>query len=189
MGRFFRLIFYILKSKFMKSIFFKIVIISLFTQLSFAQEGENPGFDQYSSSIFDSKENALNLVSKMAPNSSSLIGNSSSGVIIQQIGDSNTINANLKTATSTANFTAIQNGDLNLMNVQKNANAINQAMLQEGNNNTISDFTYYTSYNVNMEILQQGDNSNIQNYGTNSLSKDMKITQTGNGAELIIINQ
>ena len=68
------------------------------------------------SSIFDSKENALNLVSKMAPNSSSLIGNSSSGVIIQQIGDSNTINANLKTATSTANFTAIQNGDLNLMN-------------------------------------------------------------------------
>lgn len=173
----------------MKALFFKITFISLFTQLSFAQENENPGFDQYSSSIFDSKENALNLVSKMASNSSSLIGNNPSGVVIQQIGDLNTINANFKSTTSKVNFLAVQEGDLNLMNVQKNANEINQAMLQQGNGNTISDFTYYTSYNVNMEMIQKGDNSNIQNYGTNSLSKDMKISQTGNAAEIIIINQ
>jgi hypothetical protein len=172
----------------MKSLFFKIVFITLFSQAIFAQEeGENPGFDQYSSSVFDSKENALNLVSRMAAPSSNSISNNPSGIMIQQIGDFNAINANFRS--STVNFSVVQNGDENLINISKEANSINQAVLQQGSNNTISDFTYYTTYDVNMQMVQQGDNQNIQNYGTNSLSKDMKITQTGNGAEIIIINQ
>lgn len=173
----------------MKSLIFKIVFFLLFSQAIFAQEeGENPGFDQYSSSVFDSKENALNLVSKLGnvPSLNS-ISNNPSGIMIQQIGDFNAVNANFKSPT--VNFSVLQNGNDNLINVSKEANSINQAMLQQGNNNTVTDLTYYTNYNVNMEIIQQGNNQNIQNYGTNSLSKDMKINQTGNGAEVIIINQ
>ena len=37
-------------------------------------------------------------------------------------------------------------------------------------------------------MIQQGNNQSIQNYGTNSLSKDMKVSQTGNGASVIILN-
>ena len=174
----------------MKSIVLTIAFISLFSTASFAQEeGENPGFDQYSSSVFDKKENALNLVSKMnvAPSANTFNAANPSGVLIQQIGNFNQINADFKAAN--VNFAVVQEGSENLINVQKGAPAINQYMLQQGNNNTISDFTLYTSYNVNMEMVQRGDNSNIQNYGTNSLSKDMKINQTGSGAEIIIINQ
>ena len=40
-----------------------------------------------------------------------------------------------------------------------------------------------------MEMIQKGDNQNIQSIGTNSLSKNMKITQTGNGASVILINK
>ena len=40
-----------------------------------------------------------------------------------------------------------------------------------------------------MELNQNGDYQSIQNIGTNSLSKDMKISQTGIGASIIIINQ
>ncbi|RRJ93022.1 hypothetical protein [Flavobacterium macacae] len=173
----------------MKSLFIKLVFITLFSQAIFAQEeGENPGFDQYSSSVFDSKENALNLVSKMNVNQSlNTLSNNPSGIMIQQIGDFNTVNASFKS--SNVNFSVAQNGNNNLIEVSKEANSINQAIIQNGSNNTVSDFTYYTNYDVNMQMIQQGDNQNIQNYGTNSLSKDMKISQSGNGTGVIIINQ
>jgi len=53
----------------------------------------------------------------------------------------------------------------------------------------ITDFTLHTNYDVKTEMIQNGDNQNIQNIGTNSISKNMKITQTGNGASIILINK
>ena len=82
-----------------------------------------------------------------------------------------------------------QIGDRNELLLDKNAKTITQNVVQRGDNNKISDFTLYTNYNVNMEMVQKGDNQNIQNIGTNSMSKNMKITQTGNGASIILINQ
>lgn len=151
-------------------------------------EEENIGFNQYSSSIFDSKENTLNLVSDMSKGENSSIQNQiPSGVLIQQIGEYNTFNANLRA--EAVNISVSQNGNENQLTLDKEANSISQRVIQQGENNAITDFTYYTRYDVNMEMVQQGNNQNIQNYGTNSLSKDMKVTQTGNGASVIIINQ
>jgi mRNA deadenylase 3'-5' endonuclease subunit Ccr4 len=109
------------------------------------------------------------------------------GILIQQIGDLNKVIANLKS--NEVKVAINQNGDRNLLLLDKDAKSITQNIVQQGDNNKISDFTLYTNYNVNMEMVQKGDNQNIQNIGTNSLSKNMKITQTGNGASIILINK
>ena len=126
-------------------------------------------------SVLDKKEqNELN--SKIQP-----------GVQIQQIGDLNKVKANLQ---SNENKVSVdQKGNVNELLLDKKAKTITQNVVQKGNNNKISDFTLNTNYNVNMEMIQKGDNQNIQNIGTNSLSKNMKITQTGNGASIILINK
>lgn len=171
----------------MKSLFFyTVTVFLLFVQVSKAQdEEENIGFNQYSSSVFDSKQNALNLVSKI-PSSAPTQAFIPSGILIQQIGDFNSFAANLKT--ENVSISLSQNGNDNSVVLDKEAKSISQKILQEGNNNQITDFTYYSKYDVNMQMIQQGSNQNIQSYGTNSLSKDMTVTQTGNGASVIIIN-
>lgn len=174
----------------MKSQFFRIALLTILsTQFGFAQEeGENPGFDQYSSSVFDSKANSLNLISNMSSqNATSNNLPSNAGVLIQQIGDYNTISASLKSTDISMKVDQI--GNDNSAEVLKQANSIKQEIVQLGSNNSVSDFTYYTNYDVNMQMMQKGENQNITNIGTNSISKDMTVTQTGNGASVIILNQ
>lgn len=172
----------------MKAIFYTLIVFLLFPMASFAQEeGENSGFEQYSSDVFDKKENALNLVSNLnKPSAVTETLSANPGILIQQIGDFNVSRANL--VGESVNFSLIQNGNANFSEISKSANNINQAVLQNGSNNTISDLSLYTNYDVNMQMIQNGDNQSIQNYGTNSLSKDMTVTQSGNGASIIIIN-
>jgi minor curlin subunit len=53
--------------------------------------------------------------------------------------------------------------------------------VQVGQNNSIKDLSIYANNNVNMELTQQGNNQNIQNFGSNSISENMKVIQSGNG--------
>lgn len=173
----------------MKSFILNIVVLLFFAPSVCAQDNkENSEFKNYSSSLFDSKEKAFSIVSKLnKKEQNELNSRIQSGVQIQQIGDFNKVYAALK-----SNDTKVaidQNGDHNTLLLDKNAKTITQSVIQQGDNNKISDFTLYTKYNVNMEIIQKGDNQSIQNIGTNSLSKNMKITQTGNGASIILINK
>lgn len=170
----------------MKTLLQIFVFLVILTQSVFAQEEENPGYNQYSSSIFDSKQQTLNLVSKIDKLPSALLFQNKE-VIVQQVGDFNTFNAALQS--ENINISVLQNGNENQISLAKNANSIEQKLVQQGQKNTISDFTYYTNYDVNTQMVQQGNNQSIQNYGTNSLSKDMKVTQSGNGASVIILNQ
>jgi minor curlin subunit len=52
--------------------------------------------------------------------------------------------------------------------------------VQVGQNNSIKDLQFANN-NVNMELTQQGNNQNIQNFGSNSISENMKVLQSGNG--------
>lgn len=165
------------------------MLFLLFSPLFYAQEKEeNSAFKNYNSSVFNSKEAALSIVSsldKKAQNDLNL--KIQSGVQIQQIGDLNKVKANLKA--NEIQVSVAQNGNKNELFLDKYAKTITQNVVQQGNNNTISDFTLRTNYSVNMELIQNGNNQNIHNIGTNSLSKNMKITQTGNGASIILINK
>ncbi len=165
-------------------------ILLLISPLFYGQEKEdNSDFKQYSSSVFNSKEAALSVVSSLNKKTPDLPFNSNqpSVVLIQQIGDFNKVNAALKAIES--KLSVEQVGDGNELLLDKSAKSITQNVVQQGNNNKITDFTLYTKYNVDMEMIQNGDNHNIQSIGTNSISKNMKITQTGNGASLILINK
>lgn len=172
----------------MKAIFLNIVFFMFFSAALIAQEKEeNPEFKNYSSSLFDSKEKAFSIVSNMNKKERDELNSKiQSGVQIQQIGDFNKVYAALKS--NDTKVAVDQNGDNNSLALDKNAKTITQSVIQQGDNNKISDFTLYTNYNINMEMIQKGDNQNIQNIGTNSMSKNMKITQTGNGASIILIN-
>lgn len=173
----------------MKTFILNIVILLLFAPVFYAQEKEdNSDFKPYSSSVFNSKEKALSVISVMDKKAQNDLDQKiQSGIQIQQIGDLNKVKALLK-SNETKLFVE-QNGDRNELLLDKKAKSITQNVVQQGDNNKISDFTLNTNYNVNMEMIQKGDNQNIQSIGTNSMSKNMKITQTGNGASIILINK
>jgi len=168
-------------------------ILLLISPMFYAQVKEdNVGFTQYSSSVFDSKEKSLNVVSSMmnekkADNNMSLNNNQNSSILIRQIGDFNKVDAALKAIE--AKLSVEQKGYNNELLFDKTAKKITQNVIQQGDNNKITDFTLYTNYNIDMEMIQNGDNHNIQSIGTNSMSKNMKITQTGNGGSIILINK
>jgi minor curlin subunit len=157
--------------------------------VSFAQgTAVDNDYNQNSSFLLFSKEN-LHLASNTIKNQEDLLGskNLQRDVMIQQIGSFNYVNANLKA--KDINVSLVQNGIDNEIFMDKNANSIVQKIVQEGKSNYIKDFSLYVNYDINMEIIQKGNNQNIQNYGTNSLSKNMKIIQSGNGASVIILNK
>lgn len=173
----------------MKTFILNIVLLLLFSPVLYAQEKEdNSDFKPYSSSVFNSKEKAFSVVSSMDKKAQDNLNSKiQSGIQIQQIGDLNKVKAFLKS--NETKVAVDQNGNRNELFLDKSAKTLTQNIIQQGDNNKISDFTLHTNYNVNMEMIQKGDNQNIQSIGTNSLSKNMKITQTGNGASVILINK
>ncbi len=81
-----------------------------------------------------------------------------------------------------------QNGFNNYLDMYKNTSDINQSVSQSGSNNFVSDFSLYSGSSINMSINQDGNNLSLFNNGTNSISKDLKITQTGNSGSIYIFN-
>lgn len=161
----------------------------LLSTILFGQENEKSGqFKNYSSTLFNSTDNALNVISAMNTKASTdFRGTSINSVLIQQIGNNNQTftNVNAKNVEVSVNQTGTGN---NLM-ISKEANSVRQNIAQQGRNNFITDYSSFTYNAINMEIVQNGDNQSVQNYGTNSLSKDMKIIQTGTGSSVIIFNK
>lgn len=177
----------------MKTICLNICLLIFFSLFANAQEkDDNSGLKPYSTSVFDSKENALSIVSVInTKNTNQLqlqqVQQLSQGVLIQQIGSFNVATANV--GASAVNVSVLQNGDFNELSLVKEARTISQQIAQQGKNNSISDYSYRTNYDVKTEMIQNGNDQKIQSYGTNSISKDIKITQNGNGASVIVLNK
>ncbi|TDW52472.1 hypothetical protein EV144_1011162 [Flavobacterium sp. 270] len=108
-------------------------------------------------------------------------------VTVAQIGNYN--QANLNIISNNAYVTAQQTGNNNYMNVYKKADEINQSYTQTGNNNYISDFSMYSRGLTSMAINQDGNNLSVISTGSNSISKDLIINQTGNSGTIYIFNR
>ncbi|OXA78237.1 hypothetical protein SAMN05444397_101241 [Flavobacterium aquidurense] len=108
-------------------------------------------------------------------------------VKIAQIGNYN--QANLTIISPNAYVTAQQTGNNNYMNVYKNADEINQSYIQSGNNNYISDVSLYSRNAESMKINQEGNNLTVFSSGSNSISKDMIINQSGNSGIIYVFNR
>ena len=116
-------------------------------------------------------------------NSRSILDN----IQINQIGDYNKSQVNLKAAHS--DLTINQYGVNNNINFYKSNQELKQMIQQAGNSNFVSDFSINSYYKVDMQINQQGNNLTLFNNGTNSISKEMKIIQTGNSGTILIYNR
>ncbi len=168
----------LLKSSYIFLLFFAITV-------SFSQEDEN---NDTLSKVFSNKENSMNVLSSY----SSFIAIDASkvevqnSIFIQQIGNKNTANTNI--ISSDANLNLIQKGDNNFVFVDKNAPIIQELILQDGSNNSIVDFNLKTNNSINNTFTQTGNNLNIISIGSNNLSKEMTVKQTGNSGSVIILN-
>lgn len=107
-------------------------------------------------------------------------------VKMQQIGNYNTFMAELKSNNS--DVSVIQKGNNNTVLIDKQGNSIDLKVLQQGNYNIIHDFSTYSQYELKSEFIQNGNNQTINNFGSNSISRDLKVIQSGNGASVILIN-
>ena len=93
----------------------------------------------------------------------------------------------LKTAHS--DLTLNQYGVNNDISIHKSNPEIKQMIKQMGNSNFVNDFSINSNYKVDMQINQHGNNLTLFNNGTNSISKEMKVTQTGNSGTILIYNR
>jgi hypothetical protein len=86
-------------------------------------------------------------------------------------------------------LTLNQYGVNNEISFHKSNSEIKQMIQQVGDSNFVSDFSINSNYKVDMQINQQGNNLTLFNNGTNSISKEMKITQNGNFGTIFIYNR
>jgi hypothetical protein len=108
-------------------------------------------------------------------------------VQIQQIGNYNYSSIYVKS--NVAEVQVNQNGDNNFANVYRNAYELKENINQTGNNNFISDFSVYSDEPVNTTFNQYGNNLTIYSTGSNSISKNLQINQTGNSGTVYIYNR
>lgn len=173
-----------------KNIIMKLIQLSILlwvfiiSTACFSQEEE----DQLIS-VFSNKENSMDVLSKFSAKTTSqnLPVTIQNSVYVQQIGNNNNALTKIKATVSDVDLN--QNGNSNSIYLNKSASEINQFVLQEGNNNSVIDFNYKYNNTVNSTYSQAGNNLNIVNIGSNSISKDLTIKQTGNSGSVLILNK
>ena len=164
---------------------FLFAIIFLTTFFAMAQE-------------FDYSNNSLFLVSKdLIYNRNNEIGQVQQSSNVQFLTNNNLIHisqicfnnySDVSVQNESSKIVINQYGSNNYIDVYKKAYDLTQSVTQYGNNNYVSDFSLYTSGSINMAINQEGNNLTLFNNGSNSISKDLKITQTGNSGAIYIFN-
>lgn len=108
-------------------------------------------------------------------------------VQVQQIGKYNY--AAIDVRSKEADIQVNQFGDNNYTNIYRNDYKLTETVNQTGNNNFISDFSVYSEENVNTLYNQNGNNLSIYSTGSNSISKNLQINQTGNSGTVYIYNR
>lgn len=106
---------------------------------------------------------------------------------VTQIGNNNTIITAVQTiGEKDLDYTQI--GDTNNIQViSQNTNA-RQMIHQQGNQNNYDFYNYNSFEQQNIQVIQNGNKQNIEVFGENSLSKDMKIIMNASDQSLIIRN-
>lgn len=107
-------------------------------------------------------------------------------IFIQQIGQANTIEAN--TSSGNKDLKLIQYGNRNYISFQSNAEKLQGAIVQKGDNNTSFDFSMNPGQDISTDVLQQGNNLHFERYGSNSIGNDLKFIQTGDTKSIIVRN-
>jgi hypothetical protein len=173
----------------MKSII-KIALFSLFISCTFhvyaQDELANSSFDVTSILAKEVFDNLNKVYLDKSQNTNQFLQNNNL-IQIKQIGYYNYSDINVRGINVSMDVS--QNGNNNYVNVYKNAFELNQNISQNGNNNFISDFSMYSRDPINTTFNQEGNNLTIISTGSNSISKNLEINQTGNSGTVYIYNR
>ncbi|WP_106791707.1 hypothetical protein [Aquimarina sp. Aq78] len=115
---------------------------------------------------------------------SSSLSNGVNAVFIQQIGTSNAVLSTIIAESS--DIKIIQNGDQNLVEIKESAREIEKSIIQTGNNNSVTDFSFNPDISTNLELLQEGNNLIFERFGSNELSKNLKFKMSGDARTIIV---
>ncbi|MDM1398120.1 hypothetical protein HX049_13170 [Myroides odoratimimus] len=108
-------------------------------------------------------------------------------IYITQIGDENIIASTLiNSSSSDIKYTQI--GNQNSIDVLTTSQESKQTIDQIGDQNKYSHYNYNSTKVENINIIQKGNNQNIDVFGQNTMSQDLKITIIGSDKSLIIRN-
>jgi len=177
----------------MKTKIYILFIMFSFSEIAFCQNDNEEKESKAFNSLTDfSKDLRYHLITQIdyanKKSSSEMNFQQKSSLNINQIGNYNTVAVNIKA--QSVDLDILQYGDENTFQLDNQVDNFKQKVVQVGQKNTIRDVSRHTNtgIDVNMEFIQKGNNQNIHNYGTNSMSKDMKVIQKGDGASVFIIN-
>ena len=149
----------------MKNIIKPFIFVFLLSWNSFSQQEV---LDGYSSEIFNSEQESLNLLASLNQDrlisNDKLNSNKQNTILIEQIGNYNSIYS--QTQSSSSNLELLQYGDSNTIDLQVNAPSINGIVIQNGNNNYVLDSIYYSNLDVKLNALQNGNNLSITRLGS-----------------------
>ena len=110
----------------------------------------------------------------------------SNDVFVRQIGNSNTFEAELRSAYS--NVSAFQFGNENEAYIDLEAVGIDEHILQRGFNNVFYDIGSSAQLFHSGRVIQNGSNQQLYVLGSNSMSDRMKVNMRGNNQTVIIRN-
>ena len=112
--------------------------------------------------------------------------NSNNLVFIHQQGKRNLSNIRVKAQKS--EISIIQRGDDNKVRLNIHAKVVNELITQIGSGNLFQDYNRSNNNSHNVSIYQEGNKQKIYMYGSNSISKELKIIQKGNFKTIFINN-
>ena len=112
---------------------------------------------------------------------STIDGNS---VFLKQIGEFNTFSVATSTVASDINVLQIGNG--NDVTLKYKANTAVADLVQNGNDNRISDFVSNGNIDISLDLTQEGNGLIFERDGANDLTRSLKFIQTEASPKLII---
>ncbi|WP_115462563.1 SH3 domain-containing protein [Winogradskyella aurantiaca] len=148
-------------------------------------------FGQSNDTVVPKKTNErvfINQFSSLAYNSSDRSNitatNTDSYIIIQQIGDGNSIESLNDSGQLTGNY--IQFGNFNSIKSYNTINKSAETVIQQGNNNRLLNYSFGSINESSLNIIQSGNNLNLEKIGTNAQTNNMALKITGDNRTVII---
>jgi len=119
-------------------------------------------------------------------NQESYISNVESGntLFINQVGLNNEAFVNI--VSSQFYVDVSQFGQNNLADLSYTGNNIQAMVKQNGENNLVSDYVLFAEEGLNTEITQNGTNLSVFKFGSNSITKGLKINMTGSDKTVVL---
>ena len=110
--------------------------------------------------------------------------NTSNTVVIQQIGDGNSAVSNRNSQTSSISY--FQNGNANVIESISFIPNTTENLIQNGNNNRLTNFSFGNVESTSLQVLQNGNNQSFQKFGSNNLTNTMTFRITGDNQTVIV---